>query len=233
MVVYLSIIDMEDEHIKMIPTTSKILDLPDDILMEIFRYIPPEEAILISPVCKRFNACWWKERRAMSLKYVQEKMKEGRMDLIEYCGGKRMREVFQLSSEQGLDDVCMYAARGGHLKVLRWARENGCPWDHLTCAYAAGRGHLEILQWARGNGCSWNEWTCGFAASNGHLEVLKWLRREKDPCPWNEWTCAHAAKGGHLKVLRWARENGCPWDEHKCIAVAKNDEIRKWIEVFI
>ena len=26
-------------------------------------------------------------------------------------------------------ETCAYAARGGHLKVLKWARENGCPWD--------------------------------------------------------------------------------------------------------
>jgi hypothetical protein len=45
------------------------------------------------------------------------------------------------------------AAKGGHLEVLKWARENGCPWDELTCANAAERGHLGMLQWARANGC--------------------------------------------------------------------------------
>ena len=25
--------------------------------------------------------------------------------------------------------TCTYAARDGHLEVLRWARRNGCPWD--------------------------------------------------------------------------------------------------------
>jgi hypothetical protein len=27
----------------------------------------------------------------------------------------------------------VYAARGGHLEVLQWARANGCPWDEWTC----------------------------------------------------------------------------------------------------
>jgi hypothetical protein len=45
------------------------------------------------------------------------------------------------------------AALGGHLEVLKWARENGCPWDELTCAWAAKSGHIEVLKWARANGC--------------------------------------------------------------------------------
>jgi len=51
----------------------------------------------------------------------------------------------------------MEAAKGGHLEVLKWARENGCPWDEWTCAYAAEGGHLEVLKWARENGCPWDE----------------------------------------------------------------------------
>jgi hypothetical protein len=230
--------------------TTTIVDLPDDMLMEIFRYIPPEEAILISQVCKRFNACWWKERRVMSLKYVQEKMKEGRMDLIEYCGGKRMREVFDIYLKRTYDDdicscaamlgclevlkwlrendcpwdhwTCTYAAKGGHFDVLTWASANGCPWSALTCAYAAKGGHLKVLQWLRENGCPWDKCTCDSAAKGGHLEVLQWLTREEDPCPWDEWTCENAAQGGHLEVLQWLRENGCPWNEWTCLRAAEN-----------
>ena len=28
-----------------------------------------------------------------------------------------------------------------------------------TCTHAAGNGHWEVLKWARENGCPWNEWT--------------------------------------------------------------------------
>ena len=70
--------------------------------------------------------------------------------------------------------TCTYAARDGHLEVLRWARRNGCPWDWRTCSAAATGGHLEVLQWARQNGCPWNSYTCEGAALGGHLEVLRW-----------------------------------------------------------
>ncbi|CAN0438640.1 unnamed protein product, partial [Ectocarpus fasciculatus] len=48
--------------------------------------------------------------------------------------------------------LCEKAAYNGHLEVLQWARNNGCPWDEKTCSWAAGNGHLEVLQWARNNG---------------------------------------------------------------------------------
>jgi len=35
------------------------------------------------------------------------------------------------------------------LPILKWARANGCAWDEWTCAYAAIGGHLSILKWAR------------------------------------------------------------------------------------
>jgi hypothetical protein len=40
--------------------------------------------------------------------------------------------------------------------VLKWARENGCPWDEGDVRVAAKGGHLEVLKWARENGCPWD-----------------------------------------------------------------------------
>jgi hypothetical protein len=37
----------------------------------------------------------------------------------------------------------MYAAKRGHLEVLQWARENGCPWNELTRELAASKGYVE------------------------------------------------------------------------------------------
>ena len=54
--------------------------------------------------------------------------------------------------------TCNSIVHGGHLAVLKWAREHGCPWGHV-CAYAAAGGHLKMLQWAREHHCPWDEWT--------------------------------------------------------------------------
>ena len=78
----------------------------------------------------------------------------------------------------------VFAARGGHLEVLRWAHEHGCPLSVITCSEAASGGHLRVLQYAREHGCPWD-----VGAARG--------------------TCAFAAIGGYLELLRWAHEHGC------------------------
>jgi len=50
-------------------------------------------------------------------------------------------------------EFCAAAAQGGHLEVLKWLRDNGCPWGAKTCTCAAVEGHLEVLKWAREQGC--------------------------------------------------------------------------------
>jgi len=68
------------------------------------------------------------------------------------------------------------AARFGHLAVLQWAREHGCPWDWATPAQAAAGGQLAVLQWAREHDCPWVSGACVSAAIKGQLEVLQWMR---------------------------------------------------------
>ena len=67
------------------------------------------------------------------------------------------------------------------------------------------------MKYARENGCPWNAVTCSNAALNGHLECLKYAH--KNGCPWDEKTCSEAALKGHFECLKYAHENGCPWDE--------------------
>ena len=110
---------------------------------------------------------------------------------------KCLRRRGRLSDERHL---CAAAARIGDLAELKALRRaENFPWDEYTCYYAAMGGHLEVLQWARANGCPWDEDTCAAAADRGHLEVLKWAR--ENGCPWDEGTCANAADGGHLDVV--------------------------------
>ena len=125
-------------------------------------------------------------------------------------------------------EVCTFAAKGGQLEVIRWARAHGCPWDEWTSAQAAWGGQLEVLQWAHATGCPWDEFTCSNAAESGHLEVLHWARA--NGCPWTWRKCSFAAQEGHLEVLQWARANGCPWDEKTCANAAYGGhlEVLQW-----
>lgn len=100
------------------------------------------------------------------------------------------------------------------IQVLKWARENGCPWTSRTCSTAAAAGHLKTLRWAREHGCPWNKTTCSYAAAAGHLEVLRWAY--ENGLEGDARTCALAAKGGHLEVLQFVREHECPWSPLTC-----------------
>ena len=64
----------------------------------------------------------------------------------------------------------------GHLEVLKYLHQNGCPWNEDACLEAAECGHFEILKYLLQNGCPWNEEACLEAAKrNGHLKVVKWF----------------------------------------------------------
>jgi len=60
--------------------------------------------------------------------------------------------------------MCELAAIGGHLDVLKYVREHGCPLTARTCELAAAGGHLEVLRWARQLDCPWDPLTCRRAA---------------------------------------------------------------------
>ena len=48
------------------------------------------------------------------------------------------------------EEVCQAAAWGGHLDVLEWALEQGCPWDWRVVVEAAALGERSCVQeWAR------------------------------------------------------------------------------------
>ena len=97
----------------------------------------------------------------------------------------------------------------------------------MTCSAAAKNGHLEILKYAHENGCPWNEWTCEMAAKYGHLDCLKYAH--ENGCPWDEEICEVAAACGHLDCLKYAHENGCPWNVHACLAKTKSEECREYL----
>jgi len=60
--------------------------------------------------------------------------------------------------------------------VLKWMRENGCPWNEDACTWAAAKGRLEVLQWLWQNGCPWNQKAC-LNATRGHFfEVFQWIK---------------------------------------------------------
>jgi len=40
--------------------------------------------------------------------------------------------------------------------VLKYLHANGCPWGNFVCEEAVMNGHLDLLKWAIDNGCPYN-----------------------------------------------------------------------------
>jgi hypothetical protein len=75
--------------------------------------------------------------------------------------------------------VCVAAAARGFIPILRWARSKGYPPYCATVAhYAAMGGHLDLLQWARDTDGCWSHETAEGAAQGGAMDVLRWLAVE-------------------------------------------------------
>jgi hypothetical protein len=128
-----------------------------------------------------------------------------------------------LSWEMKASDLISHAAGGGHLGLLRYAHERGCPWTERTCIEAARGGHLECLQYAHEHGCPWDWLTCTSDASRGNLECVQYAHEHG--CPWDEFTCSEAASYGKLECLQYAHEFGFPWDERTCIFAARHGKL--------
>ncbi len=70
---------------------------------------------------------------------------------------------------------CSAAAKGGHLKILKFLRKNGFKWNADTTNMAAQNGNLELFQWVVMNNCSLGNMITINACNNGHIDILKWF----------------------------------------------------------
>ena len=72
--------------------------------------------------------------------------------------------------------TCQAAVLGGHLEVLQWAWEHGCPWDASMCHLRRSGRAPVVLRWARGHSYDRDD---GLAPNNAvygtNEEVMRWL----------------------------------------------------------
>ena len=163
-------------------------DLPPELLEKVARAMPGGDRLWFRLVCRSWAAA--EAGTALETEAGETALPPGKVT--------RARGTDAAASVARVAEVA-FAVRDAAL----WKKFKRC-----LCHYAAEGGHLAVLRWARAQGCPWYEWTCANAAAHGHLEVLQWARAQG--CPWDRRTCARAATNGHPGVLRWARAQGCP-----------------------
>jgi hypothetical protein len=76
--------------------------------------------------------------------------------------------------------LCFYAAYYGYLEILKWAVNNNFHLGDNVDGAAAQNGDLEMLKWLRENACPWNIQVCLSGHKIEHIDC--WLRINNCPC---------------------------------------------------
>jgi len=101
-----------------------------------------------------------------------------------------------------------YAARNGHLHVVKYLLSYGHTVCQNTVGFAALGGHLDILKYFFDKGCEMGPSVCYMSAMRGHLNIIKWARSVG--IGWDNWTIRMASKRNYMEIVEYAMKNGCP-----------------------
>jgi hypothetical protein len=180
-------------------------ELPTPVEQESNKPMPPHSHWVVPALAGRLDMFQWAKEQGFSSAFNEDTCEAaaqgGHLELLEFihkngCPWDNL--------------TCAAAAKEGYFGILQWAYSNGCPLvgSEITECAAIG-GHLEILKWARDYSFSWNSRVCTAAAEHGHFHVLKWAHQ--NGCPWDEFTWRAAFKKHHYyKCLKYVIENNCP-----------------------
>ena len=110
-----------------------------------------------------------------------------------------------------------FAARFGNIDVIRYLVEEKdlCEWDWRTTQKACEYGHVELLKWLLEKGCPVNDFASIAAAQNGRVNVLEFLE-ERDIVKIGRWSpraLARACRNLHLNAIDFLLQRGCQWDD--------------------
>ena len=99
-------------------------------------------------------------------------------DILEWCMKKPDSKVFT-------QQHCTHAAKAGNLKLLKWLKDHGAPWN--------GPGYSSIYKGVY------------------NIEVLDWIYSHPDAPPVTEYSFYHAIQYGDIEILEWhySRKSEC------------------------
>jgi len=120
-------------------------------------------------------------------------------------------------------DACCQASKFNQLDCLKFAHENGCPWDVRVYEFAAEQGHLRCMEYADQEQLPWHSSVCAIAARSGQLECLQFAHSHG--CPWDSSCVINAAEFGHSECVRFLLDHGCAYDEKACFLAARNGHV--------
>jgi hypothetical protein len=106
------------------------------------------------------------------------------------------------------------AASKGHTAMCKYWRSQQCAWDMRTSSAAARCGHVDLLRWFVNNGCPYRtSELCTSAAKGGSVEVLAYLQQQDMLTTTANLSrlLDVAACFNHLSAVKWIRAQGAQW----------------------
>ena len=75
-----------------------------------------------------------------------------RMLLLSLCPLNVLQHHISSSLIHSFSSLILVQAAGGHLEMLQWLREEGCPWNKVVCSHAAVKNsHARVAEWIKRN----------------------------------------------------------------------------------
>lgn len=136
--------------------------------------------------------------------------RHGHLPIIEYISSHFTRIIhhqYFYGREVPFYDPAIYveAAKGNHLFLIEWAKENYIPFNKKRGTMAAAKNNGYLIKKSRSRNSCLTDIIGPLAASYGHLRVIDYLYKyEKKP---NEGILYNAAKNGHLSIIQYYVEN--------------------------
>jgi hypothetical protein len=144
--------------------------------------------------------------------------------------------IYTLIDTEDFSWIWEHAAAGNspkHLEILEWLHINNVHRGQFTGFFAARHGHLNILKYLDGIGVPLSDNLCKEAARQGHLDILEWLYSKDPTLIHNNWVCSEAVafQENPDKILRWLYEHGAPINERTMANAAcyGNHKIIEWL----
>jgi hypothetical protein len=124
-----------------------------------------------------------------------------------------MAWVLQQPGTQLSKDVMCRSAIKDRAAMCEFLHEQHCPWDERSCNAAAFGGHLDLLRWLVDSGCPYDAGQlCWATAVRGSVKVLMYLQQAGIlSAALLSRTLDGAAIRNKLAAARWLREQGAQW----------------------
>lgn len=130
---------------------------------------------------------------------------------------------------------CMKAAASrGDLDMVKWMHaQDPEEFGIMTMLSAIMSGHVEVVKWLRQQSCPWSPADILSVIRRGSNELVQWLLSQEEPYPWHPDAPNEYAAAGNLTMLRWLHQAGyyITPDPKAAVsaAISGNTEVLAWL----